>query len=1437
MLVGRYRLCRELGRGATAEAWEAEDLFGGGRVALKWMHPDADPALLRREFEQLCRLVHPRIAEVHDFGVAEGRAYHTARLVRGRPLSPRSWHEATQALRDVVDALAFLHRRGLRHGDLKPANVLADDEGRATLVDLGCAARFGVATEISGTRRYLAPELLRGERADGRADLFALGVMLEDLAEELGPAPEDWRRLRLRGSLAERPSSAVEVLERLGERGSDALASAPRFVGREEELARFEAMLDAGRGAVALAGPSGSGRTRLLREMRWRAQLRGPTHAFAGSLRPTLEAMGLPTRPAALAEVAQGVFLVDKGDALEEDERRLVAALVTAPVVVVAAIDSLEGAERWSLGPLGPDDVGSLVDAELVAPLLERTGGWPGPLWRARTQVGDGGPGAVATVHLDARDVTSLDEELQRTLALLAAGGRPATVDPRLLRGGWVVRDEGGFRCAPVDLPAPLLRDAHARLARDAEGDDALYHRALAGEPIDAAPRRPGRRWREVADAQSDPRVAARFYEAAGASDRVVACLEPLDLGGDDTLRLGRALLKLERTADLLERIAPDTGGARDLRARARIKRGDYVAARDEARAALDDPGDCEGALHEDLGVASSYLGDHETAAVSLRRAAELAGDAPRARVRALSYLAIDAYRRGALEEAGAVYAEVLALAEDEGLDDQLGSAALNLGTVHHLRGEWGEALRSYARGVRAARALGQHATTVTLEFDLAKLYADLGSHGRARPHAERALAGARDAELAHLEGASLSVLGELALADGDLERATRCFADAFALFDRHGAQRERAEVAVLQLELAARRGDVEAALERARDLVGSELDVRAQLALAEARARLDEDPATARRVLEEHADADLPRGLRAAIHGALADAWRRLGGEASAQRHARRARELWERTAASLDPELRDVFWAHPDRAELRVPAVDSGRAPKLERLLAINRRLSSTLDTDEVLRMAMDSAVALAGAERGFLLLRSGDAFEVAIARNLDRERIRHGHAKFSRTIAEKVVETGDAILTIDARSDRRFRDNESVHAMKLRSVLALPIPSPDGVLGALYLDNRFQRGRFAESDVELLAAFADQLAIALRNAKLHADLRARSEELERERARVEELNRGQAQRIDALMETVRTQRASIERRHRYEHLVGDSAAMRQMLDVLDRVVDSPLSVLVQGESGTGKELVARAVHQQSGRSGTFVAINCGALPENLLESELFGHVRGAFTGADRDRVGLMEAAEGGTLFLDELGEMPPSLQVRLLRALESRRVRPVGGTTERDVDFRLVCATNRDLQAEVDAGRFRADLFYRVGVVQVRVPALRERLEDLPALCDHLMERIAGELDRPAPKIAPATMRVLFDEGWPGNVRQLLNVLRAAAVMAEDRIEPHHLSLPAPTLPVEPAARERARIRHALRDTGHNVSAAAKQLGIGRATLYRWMKKHDIPTPRAR
>jgi len=322
----------------------------------------------------------------------------------------------------------------------------------------------------------------------------------------------------------------------------------------------------------------------------------------------------------------------------------------------------------------------------------------------------------------------------------------------------------------------------------------------------------------------------------------------------------------------------------------------------------------------------------------------------------------------------------------------------------------------------------------------------------------------------------------------------------------------------------------------------------------------------------------------------------------------------------------------------------------------------------------------------------------------------------------------------------------------------------------------------------------------------------------------------------------------REQLQKVEPYGEIIGESQAIREVMAMVERVAPLPSTVLITGESGTGKELIARALHELSDRRNKrFVAVNCGAIPENLMESELFGHVRGAFTGAVRDKEGLFKTAGGGTLFLDEISTVPLNVQVKLLRAIEHKEIKPVGSNTTYKIDVRIVAATNRNLANEVEAGRFREDLYYRLNVVGITIPPLRERREDIPMLVDHFVKRYNVMLKKRIRGADERTLNLFMNYQWKGNVRELENVIERAMILCDgDMIVPEHLPQ---NLAGKAAAdldgslrdvvrqAERDAILRTLRLTDNDKKRAADMLGLSQSSLYRKMSELGVPTGEAK
>jgi len=503
-------------------------------------------------------------------------------------------------------------------------------------------------------------------------------------------------------------------------------------------------------------------------------------------------------------------------------------------------------------------------------------------------------------------------------------------------------------------------------------------------------------------------------------------------------------------------------------------------------------------------------------------------------------------------------------------------------------------------------------------------------------------------------------------------------------------------------------------------------------------------------------------------------------------------------------------------------------------ERLLDLGKTVLAERDLDRMLTAAIDGVIELCRAERGMILLFNPEGklvFEVA--RNLRREDIDRPEFQVSRTILDKVRAEGRPFWHPNVLDDPAIGHRESVVRLLILSVICQPIRDLGRTLGVVYLDNRSAEGVFTEETARLVESFSELVSLAARNA------------LER---------RQLTRHIGLLSKELRT-------RFDFNAIVGRDPKMVEVLKLVSQVADSDATVLIHGESGTGKELIARAIHLNSRRrEKPFVPVNCGALPEALLESELFGHVRGAFTGAVRDHPGWFERAEGGTLLLDEVAELPPSLQVKLLRVLENGEYSRVGSTQIRESGARIVAATNRDVEELARDGRMRRDFLYRLNVVEIRLPSLRERRSDLPLLIRRLIDQHAGR--RGPKRLSPDAERLLLSYDYPGNIRELQNFLQRAVLLSEgDTIEARHLPemlhglhSPGPAFEAEGdgeaaeegfrAAKqrvverfEREYIARCLHKSAGNISQAARLAKIDYKNFYTKMQQYGIDSAKYR
>jgi transcriptional regulator with GAF, ATPase, and Fis domain len=520
-----------------------------------------------------------------------------------------------------------------------------------------------------------------------------------------------------------------------------------------------------------------------------------------------------------------------------------------------------------------------------------------------------------------------------------------------------------------------------------------------------------------------------------------------------------------------------------------------------------------------------------------------------------------------------------------------------------------------------------------------------------------------------------------------------------------------------------------------------------------------------------------------------------------------------------------------------------------RLRRLLRINKRLNSDLRLSRVLETIIDTVIELTDAERGFLLLKdSAGELQVKVARNIDQTTLDGPSSSLSRSIAKQAADSGEPVITVDAAGDSRFAENLSVSDLHLRSVLAVPLAVKGNVVGTIYVDHRLRKGVFGEDELAMVMDFADQGAIAIENARVISELRRREQQVQALNRQLErELRVQEAALSDARVE-LKESRQAAALRYDYRQIIGQSPSMLDLFRLLDRVTDTNLPVVIEGESGTGKELVARAIHFHGPRKEKpFVSENCAAIPETLLESALFGHVRGAFTGADRDARGLFSVAHGGTLFLDEVADMSPAMQGKLLRVLQEGEFHRVGGERAEKVDVRVVVASNRNLGELVEAGKFRKDLFYRLSVVRLHLPPLRERRQDIPLLLRHFLERYAEQTQTPPKVVETAALACLCAYTWPGNVRELENECARASAFSGASIgladlSPHVQRGQDPIDAIRDEADslrlrqrverlERQLIREAMNRSNGNQTKASLLLGLSRFGLQKKLRRYHV------
>ena len=1375
----------------------------------------AASASLAGEFALLARLRVPGLARVHALACdRQGVPFLVEDFVEGA--EPGAWVAGSSPrlvalAAALVETLAALHESGFVHGDVKPANVRVPERGRAVLLDLGGAVLLRSRTTVL-TAAFAAPELLAGAAPSVASDLHALGATLWAVATS-APPPPPLSRPALRDLApwitpsvaavierliaqhpADRPRAAIDVLGLLGRSSARAAwETGTRGVHvRERDVTELLALRPAAAAhrVIHVTGPSGAGKSHLVREVATRALLAG---------RPSRSLRFPAEDPAAVSRLV--AFLRgDERAAPLADHSGAAPLLVlddlhAAPTEVVEALDAFRCMMHESARPLvvlvtaraapGGAEARAIegLDPAAFAELCRELGA-PAAAREALQRETGGLPGwaaaALGRVPL-ARDAAlarlrDLDTEARAALAVVATlgGSVPADLQP-------ASRYAGAFVAGLLTRDRDVVRLASPQLARDLA--EALTSFAVSDHAADlalASPTLGSAALLAAASASSPParrtELLVRASERAREEGARAVEIEAL---------LGLAASPAERGAARLARLERLTRDAGTSRSHPQVLTWlEEAAVHDAAIAPL-----AARRRAEERARAGAHEAARAHADLAITRARD-AADPPEEGYGLATRGAILLFAAdwSGADEAFAAARVRLAEARHEQLDrEEVARLEHNAGVVALYRGRVDAAIEAFERSVTIKRALGDRAGIRACLLNLGLALARRDRHD----DAERALveATALADSLGQAAGRAwcLAARADLAVRRRRPREAEQLVAQANAIGDAVPAA-VRADLVLLAVEIALLEGDGRAALAMLGRLTAA---VRADDALVDARAEM----LTSRAHL-----ATLPADRRAAARAAI--------------RAIRRARR------AALADQERDGLQAlriarrsmENERMSLpMMPAPEVSDDPAWE-VLAL---LGGDVEGDAVIARLAALVLAEARGERAIVAALDGAGHVLrAWGVDLDGLPIAQAEARLDAESLAAARRRGAVVYQPDVVS-------RAGHGARL--VVA-------GERAAVVVEHRFVRGAFDHVSERAAGRWGVLAAIAVRVAG--AGERASTSTSDAVRSSRSEGAREARGAPSSLYSTAMPRRDAMRE---FPELLGRSAALRRALAQLDAAVDTELPVVIQGETGTGKELFARALHDHGTRSTRpFVAVNCAAIADALFEAELFGHARGAFTGADRARPGLLARAEGGTLLLDEIGELPIARQATLLRALESHRYRAVGSDDERPFDVRIVAATNCDLDAAVEEGTFRRDLLYRLRVLEIAVPPLRDRTGDVELLLRHFLAKAGSRA-----VVSPAAVAMLSAHPFPGNVRELLHVAQRLAAAGVAKVDVAHLpravrlaSLPSPPkAPRAPEARAtpddaRAEVDAALGRTGGNISQAAVLLGLSRHGLKKRM-----------
>ncbi len=1349
----RYRVKRPLGEGLSGEVYLVEGPEGA--AALKLLKPFSDRKLeesllaaFKFEFGLLKDFNHPHVVQIRDFGFDEPsqRFYFTEEYLAGRPIS----EYCSGATPDTIEALfaqalhglQALHRAHIIHGDLQANNLLVVDGpegGVVKIIDLGLAdPRFPFT---AGTPSTMAPEKILKDPVDERADLYSLGVIFYQLLSGENPF--------VRGNLAEtyeahltfKPPKLTLKNPRVPVFWNELLAHllaknpAHRFRNCGEVLEALDFSRPKAEGPSAPA--------ELWRPESWVVRPR-ITEAIAAEIRSAHQGRGKPGIPSAF--LITGESGVGKSRLVQEIKYLLQMEQIRtfesrgasgAPLPAKENPVDLWIVDDWP--SLGPGAQRESLAALKSRPCLALFTGGPDSTqaiqaeWKQLGRVG-------RVLNIPPFSPEDFGEFLQHLTGLRQI--------PQGFSEGLFRHTHGNPKLA-ISLLQNLARqkrlvDANGRwnLAIFGEGEFELTELPMDLSEIDRAlEQTPGE------DAEAKARLWILRAEELLKRNQLAEGADSLKQAEEACGRVAELPQRFHLKARILER-----NGYR------LIREGRYETARQELEKAL--------TLLSEGGIADTVLS-----------------------IRVNNFRAWLACQEGRLDEAIETFREQHERWKAISPEDQARILNNDLGFAYLQKGDAPAAIRTLTEYLPFYRQSGDAPSLMKAHYNLAEAHLLSKNYSAAIEQDRQAASLARQernyefllriynglGKIHHLQGDLTEALSHYQRAL-ELARYLRDFSSAAAIAQNigsiqkdHAMEKEAEENFAMSIKMIGQLKEKSAhdkyLLCRALLEWGDLFRLQGRYEEAMAKASEANQIASAEEALASFrfwvahtlCKIEKDRGRVDRLQDQLAELLP-LADDPEKKAACEEFLEMIPRSPQAKQQE------ANMTRREDFRPSPTPSSPNEFQALMQVARWMASEADPERLLSMIVRQAVELSGAEAGWILLEEKDgtlAVQAAFNCNLDEEL-----REMSEGVAREVLRTGEAVNTGDALNDPRFNLYQSVIVQHLQSILALPIRSPLRLLGVLALTHRHRSQAFETHRLELLKAFADQAGIALEQARLVSELKSAQSRLQEDLAQTEEALEG-ARR--ALSES------SLIRRFGAGGLVGHHPAMVELFDLVERIKDTPLSVLLQGESGTGKERIARYLHERSRRAkGPFIAVNCAALPAHLIESELFGYNAGAFTGASRDKKGLIAEAGGGTLFLDEISELELPLQAKLLRVLQEREITRLGDTRPTPVDFRLVSATHRRLKEWATQGKFREDLFYRCCEIELNIPPLRQRSEDIPLLAESFAQAYLeehGEKGKAA--LGRDLLKALMDYAWPGNVRELENVIRVATALKRGSI----------------------------------------------------------------